>query len=540
MASVVNFQREAAFRTVDISVIPCSCRPRLATTNLSNSCTCGLERLPSARNDTFDDSQLCSYTGDSTLLLQLSDHFPAREVVQIFCKPPDEHRIVTDYLKEISEEFYVIDPPDSRPLKVVIKGLPISTEIDEIQEDLTSQGFSVEKVAQLTRSKTKSPLPIFMVELEKKSDSPDIFKMKKCCCLTVQIDAFNRRPGVSQCYNCNLFNHSSKNCFMRTRCLKCGESHRTNECPIKEKIENPVCINCNKTGHMANWSQCEEFPKRKLRKGETIRNRNTSTETNKTLKKVTPNLSFAAALSGASNKNNTPGTSATTEETPSINEKNNEKDFGFKDVINELRRFFLDYPFLLEMDRNVLHSAGLKARTPRKKLYISEVNRKRSLEFAMKYKNKPMYFWKKVIFSDESKFEIFTPPSIRKIWRKNKTALELKNVLPTLKYGGRNVMVWGCVAHNGAGNLVFIANKMNALAYIDVLRHNFLDSAKKLNMENTFIFQQDINPKHTAIVTRTWLLYHAPRRLETPAQSPDLNPIENLWMHLDTEVQKKM
>ncbi|GFS73721.1 uncharacterized protein TNCV_1457791 [Trichonephila clavipes] len=158
-----------------------------------------------------------------------------------------------------------------------------------------------------------------MVELEKKADSPDIFKVKKCCYLAVQIDAFNRRPGVSQCYNCNLFNHSSKNCFMRTRCLKCGESHRTNECPIKDKIQNPLCINCNKTGHMANWSQCEEFPKRKIRKGETIRNRNTSTESSKTSKKVTPNLSFAAALSGASKHKTTPGTPAATEETPSIN-----------------------------------------------------------------------------------------------------------------------------------------------------------------------------------------------------------------------------
>ncbi|GFV28276.1 uncharacterized protein TNCV_2221111 [Trichonephila clavipes] len=190
-----------------------------------------------------------------SIVKNLNKDFPdcdvklAGKYLKIFCKSSDEHRIVTEYLKEISEEFYVIDPPDSRPLKIVIKGLPISTEIGEIQEDLTSQGFSVEKVAQLTRSKTKSPLPIFMVELEKKPDSPDIFKMKKCCCLTVQVDAFNRRPGVSQCYNCNLFNHSSKNCFMRTRCLKCGESHRTNECPIKERIQNPVCINCNKTGH---------------------------------------------------------------------------------------------------------------------------------------------------------------------------------------------------------------------------------------------------------------------------------------------------
>ncbi|GFX42956.1 nucleic-acid-binding protein from transposon X-element [Trichonephila clavipes] len=116
-----------------------------------------------------------------SIIKNLNKDFPECEVklagkyFKIFCKTSDEHRIVTDYLKKISEEFYVIDPPDSRPLKVVIKDLPISTEIDEIQEDLTSEGFSVEKVAQLTRSKTKSPLPIFMVELEKKSDSLQIF-----------------------------------------------------------------------------------------------------------------------------------------------------------------------------------------------------------------------------------------------------------------------------------------------------------------------------------------------------------------------------
>ncbi|GFX14897.1 transposable element Tcb2 transposase [Trichonephila clavipes] len=189
--------------------------------------------------------------------------------------------------------------------------------------------------------------------------------------------------------------------------------------------------------------------------------------------------------------------------------------------------------------KNVLHSAGLKARTPKKKPYISEVNRKRRLEFAMKYKNKPMDFCgKRLFFLIRASLRFLH--HLRKIWRKNITALEPKNVLPALKYGGGNVIVWGCVAHNGAGNLAFIDSKMNALAYIDVLRHNLLDNTKKLSMENTFIFQQDNDLNHTARVTKTWLLYHAPRRLETPPQSPDLNPIENLWMNLDTEVPKKM
>ncbi|GFU95737.1 putative RNA-directed DNA polymerase from transposon BS [Trichonephila clavipes] len=141
-----------------------------------------------------------------------------------------------------------------------------------------------------------------MVELKKSPDFPDIFKLKKCCYLAVQVDTFNRSPGVSQCYNCNLFNRSSKICQLHTRCLKCGEPHRTNDCPIKEKIANPICINCNKPGwsvaksprvaeqcdvniksinqasnkpgHMANWSQCEEFPKIKKKQSESTLNRN--------------------------------------------------------------------------------------------------------------------------------------------------------------------------------------------------------------------------------------------------------------------------
>ncbi|GFW99358.1 uncharacterized protein TNCV_3981821 [Trichonephila clavipes] len=137
---------------------------------------------------TLKSLQLCSNIKKEnykTIIKDLNKDFPncdvklAGKYLKIFTASTDEQRIVTVYLKEKCEEFYMINPPDSHPQKIVIKGLPVSTEIGEIQADLTSQGFCVEKVAQLTRSKTKFPLPIFMVELLRNPDSPDIFQLKK-------------------------------------------------------------------------------------------------------------------------------------------------------------------------------------------------------------------------------------------------------------------------------------------------------------------------------------------------------------------------
>ena len=161
--------------------------------------------------------------------------------------------------------------------------------------------------------------------------------------------------------------------------------------------------------------------------------------------------------------------------------------------------------------------------------------------------------WNEVIWTDEAKLELGERLGHRRVMRLPGEEFLPKNIQLTFKSSCKSIMVWGCIAHGVKGPLIKLefppatmsekgrrrGGGLGAKEYVaQVLEGPLKDFFDRIEQQQIclMLVVEDGAPAHTSRLAKSARLKLGITPLTHPLSSPDLNPIEPLWLLLKNRV----
>jgi hypothetical protein len=184
--------------------------------------------------------------------------------------------------------------------------------------------------------------------------------------------------------------------------------------------------------------------------------------------------------------------------------------------------------------RSVLHKHGLRWLVEQETEEISEGNMVKRVEYATQQVHRN---WKRVLFSDEKSFWLGS--STTHSWQ-----VPGKRRTRSVKRHPLKLHVWAAAGHYMKSELFFFTRTLDSDLYLTILDQRLQEHHLKYAsdcprlLRGKWSFVQDNDPKHKAKSTMNFLRQTVGNRVIThPAQSPDLNIMEDLWSYLDRKIK---
>jgi len=186
------------------------------------------------------------------------------------------------------------------------------------------------------------------------------------------------------------------------------------------------------------------------------------------------------------------------------------------------------------------HELGFNNRVAVKKPFLSDTHKERRLQFAKEHESWTVDEWRNILWTDELSFEIGKNSRQVKVWRDSQSKFAAKNLVLTFKSGCVLTMVWGSFFGNKKGSLVvFPPCQHKAVEFIEkIYKKHLIPFLTRVNLNHHLTLMEDNSPIQNACASKAFLAEKSIRKIEWPAQSPDLNPLENVWFILKSNIQQ--
>ena len=198
------------------------------------------------------------------------------------------------------------------------------------------------------------------------------------------------------------------------------------------------------------------------------------------------------------------------------------------------------YNVCIKTVRKYIYECGIRNYGAVSKPYLMPrhiLNRKR---WANMHKNWSMDEWATVALSDESTFNLKPTKLRERVWRKQGDHYKTINLVRTFKSGYQSISVWAAFSICGLTPVIRIEGNLNQHKYIEIQKSNLLPYAQQYHGGTANItFQQDGSAPHRAKSVKAYSDGEGIKLLPWPAQSPDMNPIENAWAILKRNLRQE-